>query len=122
MSDVGIHIRHRIDLRTIAAKHFVRPVKSVFPIIFNEGRGWSLVVSTLPFLSFLVVVVCAVFINFANQPRYRQAVKETTAKQSVKLSRPSYGLGLLLSEGAFFLIWLGRSTDILVALLRRCSR
>lgn len=46
----------------------------VFPIVYREQRGYSLVVSTLPFLGLFVGVLCAVGINLSNQPRYARIV------------------------------------------------
>lgn len=60
-------------------------VLEVFPIVFKENRKWSLIVSTLPFLS---ILVGAVFINFANQPRYKQAVKANCGKAVPELRLP----------------------------------
>lgn len=46
----------------------------VFPIVFEQNRGWPLITSTLPFLALFVGVLFAVLINLANQPRYARAV------------------------------------------------
>lgn len=44
-------------------------ILEVFPIVFNQHRHWDLVASTLPFLAILFGVVCAIFLNGANQRR-----------------------------------------------------
>lgn len=78
----------------------------VFPIVFHEDRHWSLVISTLPFLSILVGVICAVMLNFANQPRYQRAVKANGGKAvpEARLSPIVIG-GVLLSVGLFWFGW-----------------
>ena len=78
----------------------------VFPIVFNEDRGWGLLVSTLPFLSILVGVFYAIFINFANQPRYRKAVQENNGKAVPEARLPPIIIGgVLLSIGLFWFGW-----------------
>jgi MFS family permease len=42
----------------------------VFPIVFEEQRGYSTMVASLPFLGLLVGVLLALIINIGNQPRY----------------------------------------------------
>ncbi|KAJ5994556.1 major facilitator superfamily domain-containing protein [Penicillium sp. IBT 35674x] len=78
----------------------------VFPIVFHEDRHWSLVTSTLPFLSILVGVICAVMINFANQPRYQRAVKTNGGKAVPEARLPPIIIGgVLLSVGLFWFGW-----------------
>jgi hypothetical protein len=52
----------------------------VFPIVYSEHRGWSPVVSSLPFLSLFVGVLGALCINLANQPRYARIVERAGGK------------------------------------------
>lgn len=52
----------------------------VFPIVYLEHRGWSPVVSSLPFLSLFVGVLGALCINLANQPRYARIVERAGGK------------------------------------------
>ncbi len=52
----------------------------VFPIVYHEHRGWSPVVSTVPFLSLFVGVLTALCINLANQPRYARIVEQAKGK------------------------------------------
>lgn len=81
-------------------------VLEVFPIVFKENRKWSLVLSTLPFLSILVGVGCAVFINFANQPRYKRAVKANCGRAVPEARLPPIIVGaILLSAGLFWFGW-----------------
>jgi DHA1 family multidrug resistance protein-like MFS transporter len=63
-------------------------------------------VSTLPFLSILVGVGCAVFINFANQPRYKQAVKSNCGKAVPEARLPPIIVrAIFLSAGLFWFGW-----------------
>lgn len=90
----------KLDFKSVVTKHFARPINmlvsepmvtciacyasfvygllymtlEVFPIVYQQHRGWSLIVSTLPFLSLFVGVLGAVLINLANQPRYARIV------------------------------------------------
>ena len=90
----------KLDVKTVVTKHLARPIVmlttepmvtciafyasfvygilymtlEVFPIVFEQNRGWPLITSTLPFLALFVGVLFAVLINLANQPRYARAV------------------------------------------------
>ncbi|KAJ5974589.1 major facilitator superfamily domain-containing protein [Penicillium waksmanii] len=126
------HEKEKIEISTVVTKHLARPLKmlftepmvaclalyasftysliylvlEVFPIVFNENRKWSLIVSTLPFLSILVGVGCAVFINFANQPRYKRAAKANCGKAVPEARLPPIIVGaILLSVGLFWFGW-----------------
>ncbi|CAI7642062.1 unnamed protein product [Penicillium manginii] len=126
------HEKEKIELSTVVSKRLARPLKmlfmepmvtclalyasftysliylvlEVFPIVFKENRKWSLVVSTLPFLSILVGVGCAVFINFANQPRYKRAVKANCGRAVPEARLPPIIVGaILLSAGLFWFGW-----------------
>ncbi|KAJ5784298.1 major facilitator superfamily domain-containing protein [Penicillium pulvis] len=78
----------------------------VFPIVFHEDRHWTLIISTLPFLSILVGVICAVMLNFANQPRYQRAVKANGGKAVPEARLPPIVIGgVLLSVGLFWFGW-----------------
>lgn len=78
----------------------------VFPIVFREDRHWSLVISTLPFLSILVGVICAVVLNFANQPLYQRAVTANGGRAVPEARLPPIVIGgVLLSVGLFWFGW-----------------
>ena len=49
----------------------------VFPIVFEEARGWGPVVGSLPFL---IGVLSAVVVNLGNQPRYARALEAANGK------------------------------------------
>ena len=40
----------------------------VFPIVFQENRGYSILVGSLPFLGLFLGVLAAIGLNLANQP------------------------------------------------------
>lgn len=94
------HEEMKLDVKSVVTKHLTRPVRmlitepmvtcialyasfvygllymtlEVFPIVFEQNRGWPLVTSTLPFLALFVGVLVAVLVNLANQPRYARLV------------------------------------------------
>lgn len=122
----------KLDFNSIVTKHLVRPLRmlltepmvtciaiyasfvfgllyltlEVFPIVFHEMRGYSLVVSTLPFLALFVGVLAAVGINLANQPRYIRLVNENGGKP-VPEGRllPMVVGGVLFAVGLFWFGW-----------------
>jgi MFS family permease len=95
------HENMKLDLKTMITKHFSRPLLmlttepmvtciafyasfvfallymtlEVFPIVFQEQRGYGPVVGSLPFIALFVGVLAALFINLANQPRYIRIAK-----------------------------------------------
>ncbi|KAJ5112734.1 major facilitator superfamily domain-containing protein [Penicillium argentinense] len=79
----------------------------VFPIDFREHREWSLVVSTLPFLSILIKVQFSVIVDFANQPHYKRAF---AANGNVAVTEahlpPNILEAILLSADLFWLGWM----------------
>jgi MFS family permease len=90
------HENMKLDAKTMITKHFSRPLLmlatepmvtciafyasfvfgllymtlEVFPIVFEEQRGYNPVAGSLPFIALFVGVLAAVFINLANQPHY----------------------------------------------------
>ena len=73
----------------------------VFPIVYTEERHWGPVLSSLPFLGLMVGVICAVFINLANQPRYARAVEQNKGRAVPEARLPPMILG-----GGLFVIGL----------------
>jgi MFS family permease len=100
------HENMKLDLKTMITKHFSRPLLmlttepmvtciafyasfvfallymtlEVSPIVFQEQRGYSPVVRSLPFIALFVGVLAAVFINLANQPRCIRIAKAAGGK------------------------------------------
>ncbi|KAJ5281768.1 major facilitator superfamily domain-containing protein [Penicillium angulare] len=126
------HEEEKISVHNIVTKHLARPLLmlftepmvtliaiyasftysliyltlEVFPIVFSDDRHWGLVISTLPFLSILVGVLCAVLINFANQPRYKRVVEAAQGKAVPEARLPPIFIGgVLLSIGLFWFGW-----------------
>jgi MFS family permease len=126
------HEDNKLDFNSIVTKHLSRPILmlttepmvtciafyasfvyallyltlEVFPIVFNEGRGWGLVVSTLPFLSLFVGVLFALTVNLANQPRYARIVDRNNGKPvpEARLAPMVIG-GVLFAIGLFWFGW-----------------
>ncbi|CAD0086286.1 unnamed protein product [Aureobasidium mustum] len=112
----------KLDVKSVVTKHLARPIimlttepmvtciafyasfvygilymtLEVFPIVFEQNRGWPLITSTLPFLALFVGVLFAVLINLANQPRYARAVDANNG-------RPVSGV--LFTIGLFWFGW-----------------
>jgi len=85
----------------------------VFPIVFEENRGWSPVVGSLPFIGLFIGVISAVFINLANQPRYSRISDAAHGKPvpEARLAPMAIG-GFLFAIGlfvSFYLIHLPRN-------------
>jgi len=125
----------KLDATEIVTKHFSRPILmlitepmvtciafyasfvfallymtlEVFPIVYYEHRGWSPVVSTVPFLSLFVGVLTALCINLANQPRYARIVEQAKGKPVPE------GRLAPMAVGAFLFViglwWFGWTAD-----------
>ncbi|GAD98454.1 bicyclomycin resistance protein, putative [Paecilomyces variotii No. 5] len=77
-----------------------------FPVVFYQNRHYSLVVSTLPFLGLLVGVLCALTINFANQPLYAKAVAKNKGRAVPEARLPPMLVGgIFFSAGMFWFGW-----------------
>lgn len=126
------HEEVKIDPKSIVTKHLARPALmlitepmvtciaiyasfvysilymtlEVFPIVFQDHRGWPAVSSTLPFLALFVGVLCAVLINLANQPRYARAVQANGGKPVPEARLPPMIVGgVLFVIGLFWFGW-----------------
>lgn len=80
-----------------------------FPIVFEEKRGWSLLVSTLPFLGVLIGVFCALFVNIGNQPYYARAMQKNNGKPVPEARLPPMIIGGISLAGGLF--WFGWTAD-----------
>ncbi|CZT23798.1 related to fluconazole resistance protein [Ramularia collo-cygni] len=126
------HEAEKIRLNNVINKYFSRPLRmlvtepvvasiacyasfvygilyltlEVFPIVFREQRGYSLVLSSLPFLGLFVGVLCAVGINLANQGRYAKAVEKNNGRSAPDARLPPMVVGgVLFTAGLFFFGW-----------------
>lgn len=78
----------------------------VIPIVFLEMRQFSPVVSTLPYLSIFIGILCAVGINVANQPLYVKAMAKNNNKPVPEARLPPIAIGIvLLVVGLFWFAW-----------------
>jgi len=126
------HEQMKLSFKTIITKHFSRPLRmlctepmvtaiafyasfvyailyltlQVFPIVFEEERGWGHVVGSLPFVGLFVGVLAAVFINLANQPRYARISDAAKGKPvpEARLAPMAIG-GFLFAIGLFWFGW-----------------
>jgi len=81
-----------------------------FSFVFYQERGYSLVVSTLPFLGLFVGVLCALTINFANQAFYRKAVANNRGRAVPEARLPPMLIGgIFFSAGMFWFGWTSAS-------------
>lgn len=125
----------KLDFKSIATKQLTRPLimlttepmvicialyasfcysllyltLEVFPIVFEEERGWSPVLGSLPFLGLFIGVLCAVGINLGNQPRYIRASRAANGKPVPEARCPPIAIGGFLF--AIGLFWFGWTSD-----------
>ncbi|BCR93107.1 MFS transporter [Aspergillus luchuensis] len=126
------HEHESISLENAVTKHFLRPIRmlttesimacvaayasfsygliylclQVYPIVFEEVRGYSPVIASLPFLGILVGTACAVGITFAYRTRYAKAVMDNGGKAVPEARLPPLVLGVIfLPTGLFWLGW-----------------
>lgn len=121
----------KISFKELVTKHFSRPIKmlvtepivtsiavyasfvyailyltlEVFPIVFIEGRGYSEVVGTLPFIALFVGVLAAAGLNLSNQKRYARLVDEAGGKPVPEGRLPPMMVGAVVFCGGLF--WFG---------------
>ncbi|ESZ96601.1 hypothetical protein SBOR_2968 [Sclerotinia borealis F-4128] len=126
------HEAIKLDAKTMITKHFSRPLLmlttepmvtcialyasfvyallyltlEVFPIVFAENRGWSPVISTLPFLGLFVGVNFATIVNLSNQPRYARLVDAAGGLPvpEARLAPMALG-GIIFAIGLFWFGW-----------------
>lgn len=79
---------------------------AAFPIVFQEGRGWSEGVGGLAFLGILVGMVLAVIYTFPENMRYAKKCSETTDRLPPEIRLPpSMVGGIALPIGLFWFAW-----------------
>ena len=122
----------KLDLKSMTTQHLARPLRmlfvepvvlgisfyasfvyallyltlEVFPIVFEQNRGYELVISTLPFLGSFTGLLCAVFINLVNQPTYIRIVDSNKGKPVPEARlMPMVAGGILFVIGLFWFGW-----------------
>jgi hypothetical protein len=79
------------------------------PIIFNEVRGWSPLVATLPFLCILIGAILGCSVNVYNQLLYNKAYHAAGNRAVPERRLPPMMLGSVLFAGGQFLTgWTAR--------------
>ncbi|KAJ5145123.1 hypothetical protein N7448_002515 [Penicillium atrosanguineum] len=78
----------------------------VFPIVFEDIRGWEPVVASLPFLALLIGVISSVGLNIWNQYRYNRIAKEANGRAVPEARLPPMAIGaIFFVVGAFWFAW-----------------
>lgn len=126
------HERIKLDIKSIVTQQLSRPLTmllvepmvaaicfyasfvfailyltlELFPIVFEEDRGYSTVVASLPFLGLFVGVVIALIINIGNQPRYTR-ISRAAGGRPVPEARcpPMAAGGVIFFIGLFWFGW-----------------
>ncbi|KIV96947.1 hypothetical protein, variant 1 [Exophiala mesophila] len=79
---------------------------AIFPVVFADQRGWSPVISSLPFLGLFAGVICALGINLGNQPRYIRKCRAAQGKPVPEARLPPLAVGsILMVIGLFWFAW-----------------
>jgi MFS family permease len=126
------HERMKLSPKTIVTKHFSRPLRmlltepmvtcialyasfvyallyltlEVFPIVFEEIRGWSPVVGSLPFLGMFIGVLVGTVINVSNQSRYARISDAAKGKPVPEGRLAPMAVGaFLFAIGLFWFGW-----------------
>ncbi|CZT17613.1 related to benomyl/methotrexate resistance protein [Ramularia collo-cygni] len=77
-----------------------------FVVVFHDIRGYSIIVSTLPFIGMLIGIFFALVINLANQGPYAKAVSNNKGRPVPEARLPPMLLGgVLFSTGMLFFGW-----------------
>lgn len=126
------HENKSITLKDIITKNFARPIRmlvtepivtciafyasfvyallyltlEVFPIVFQENRGYSILVGSLPFLGLFVGVIGAIGINLGNQGYYQRKLAESDAAAVPEARLPPMMIGAIMFPiGLFWFGW-----------------
>jgi MFS family permease len=80
----------------------------LFPIVFEEARGWGPVVGSLPFLGLLIGVISSVGLNIWNQFRYNQISRAANGIAVPEARLPPMAIGaVFMVAGLFWFGWTG---------------
>jgi hypothetical protein len=78
----------------------------LFPIIFEEARGWNSVVGSLPFLASLAGIISAVGITVWGQSRYNRICEANCVNSNPEARLPPIAFGAIsFAVGMFWLAW-----------------
>ncbi|OJJ51658.1 hypothetical protein ASPZODRAFT_138735 [Penicilliopsis zonata CBS 506.65] len=78
----------------------------VFPIVFEDIRGWDPLVASLPFLGLLIGVISSVGLNVWNQFRYNRIAEAANGRPVPEARLPPMAFGApLFVIGAFWFAW-----------------
>ncbi|RAH42142.1 MFS transporter [Aspergillus brunneoviolaceus CBS 621.78] len=132
----ALHARHEewdVTLRELGNKYMIRPFAllttpicflvalyasfvygilylslAAFPIEFQRIRGWNPVVGALPFLAYLIGILCGAAINLFNQRFYVRRFKANGNRPVPEARLPPMMLGSVFFAGGLFLFgWTG---------------
>ncbi|KAJ5891637.1 uncharacterized protein N7473_007865 [Penicillium subrubescens] len=126
------HEHIQLDVHSIVTKQLSRPMKmlftepivtciaiyasfvygvmyltlEVFPIVFQEIRGWNPLIGSLPFLALLIGVISSVGLNIWNQYRYNRIAKAANGQAVPEARLPPMAFGsVFFVIGAFWFAW-----------------
>ncbi|OQE41020.1 hypothetical protein PENCOP_c005G04696 [Penicillium coprophilum] len=126
------HEHLKLDVKSILTKQLARPLRmlftepivaciafyasfvygvmyltlEVFPIAFQQSRGWNRLVGSLPFLGLLIGVISSVGLNIWNQYRYNQISRAANGKAVPEARLPPMAFGAVsFVVGLFWFAW-----------------
>jgi MFS family permease len=126
------HEHLKLDIKSVLTKQLARPLRmlitepivtcisfyaafvygvmyltlEVFPLAFQEARGWNRLVGSLPFLGLLIGVISSVGLNIWNQYRYNWISKEANGKAVPEARLPPMAFGaIFIVVGLFWFAW-----------------
>ena len=126
------HERIKLDIKSIVTKQLSRPLTmlvvepmvtaicfyasfvfailyltlELFPIVFEEQRGYSTMIASLPFLGLFVGVVVALILNIGNQPRYTRISRAAGGRPVPEARCPPMAIGgVIFVIGLFWFGW-----------------
>jgi hypothetical protein len=83
-----------------------RSTFAAFPIVYQEQRGYNLVIGSLPFLSILIGILFASLVNIYNQSYYLRRFKANGGHAVPEARLPPMMLGsFFFSGGLFIFAW-----------------
>ncbi|PCG89667.1 Major facilitator superfamily domain, general substrate transporter [Penicillium occitanis (nom. inval.)] len=78
----------------------------LFPIVFEQERGWSPVIGSLPFLGLLIGVISSVGVNIWNQHRYNRVSRAANGATVPEARLPPMAFGaVFMVVGLFWFGW-----------------